>query len=374
MDPDCDDENDCTIDVCNASGACEYTNNYDAGQTSCGFGECNHTINNCEGGVLQICDPMEGASPEVCDNLDNDCDNLTDEDTGGDPLTQVCYTGPNGTENVGICVGGTQTCSGGNYGTCEGEVTPEDEVCDDALLDEDCDGISNEDCGECIQGQTQECGIGDCAGIKICFSGSWGDCTSFNDFCDDGLYCTQTDICQDGECIGSGDPCTDDGNPCTDDSCNEGTNSCDHIPNDSLCDDSNICTDDFCDSLLGCQNDPNTNPCNDGFYCNGIDTCSGGTCSDHEGDPCPVGSTCTEALDICITSLEPPTGLVITYYGSTFVGLAWDENTGADLEGYKLYYGTSSGNYGSPIDVGDVLEYELSVLTEVVTYYVAVTA
>lgn len=53
---------------------------------------------------------------------------------------QACYSGPEGTENVGICAGGTQTCQpGGTWGDCEGEVVPGIETCaSDA--DEDCDG------------------------------------------------------------------------------------------------------------------------------------------------------------------------------------------------------------------------------------------
>jgi len=54
--------------------------------------------------------------------------------------------------------------------------------------------------------------------------------------------------------------------------------------------------------------------------------------------------------------------------------LEWDANNEADLAGYKVYYGTSSGNYGEPDDAGNVTEHELSGLTEGETYYVAITA
>jgi len=54
--------------------------------------------------------------------------------------------------------------------------------------------------------------------------------------------------------------------------------------------------------------------------------------------------------------------------------LEWNANNEEDILGYKVYYGTSSGNYGEPDDVGNVTEYELSGLTEGVTYYVAITA
>ncbi|MDX1611983.1 MAG: hypothetical protein R3185_06405, partial [Candidatus Thermoplasmatota archaeon] len=41
-----------------------------------------------------------------------------------DPLARTCYTGPDGTLDVGLCTGGTQTCTEGAYGVCAGEVTP----------------------------------------------------------------------------------------------------------------------------------------------------------------------------------------------------------------------------------------------------------
>jgi len=56
------------------------------------------------------------------------------------------------------------------------------------------------------------------------------------------------------------------------------------------------------------------------------------------------------------------------------LNLAWDANSEEDLAGYKVYYGTSTGNYGEPIDVGNITEYELSVLNEGTTYYIALTA
>jgi len=44
--------------------------------------------------------------------------------------TMPCYTGPTGTEGVGICKGGTATCTmEGQWGACEGETVPQPRSC-----------------------------------------------------------------------------------------------------------------------------------------------------------------------------------------------------------------------------------------------------
>jgi hypothetical protein len=62
-----------------------------------------------------------------------------------------------------------------------------------------------------------------------------------------------------------------------------------------------------------------------------------------------------------------------TSFGA-YIGLKWTANSEADLDGYNIYYATSSGNYGGHLDVGNVTEYELSGLTEGTTYSIALTA
>lgn len=67
---------------------------------------------------------------------------------GCTPDEQVpCYTGPDGTQNVGVCKGGMRTCGAdGAFGDCEGEVVPAAEVCGNGV-DEDCNDL---DCGDVI--------------------------------------------------------------------------------------------------------------------------------------------------------------------------------------------------------------------------------
>jgi len=118
---------------------------------------------------------------EVCDGTDNDCDQQVDEDcqcAEGD--TQECYSGRRGTQGVGNCVAGSQTCnSSGAWGPCTGEVLPGAEDCNGS--DDDCNGISD-DLGEAT------CGVGACqVTVVLCTNGTPNDCipgTPTSEICD----------------------------------------------------------------------------------------------------------------------------------------------------------------------------------------------
>lgn len=70
-----------SIEVCDGrDNDCNGQIDEGLGQTTCGLGECAHTIDNCIAGRPQTCDPFEGAKTEICDGLDNNCDGTVDED------------------------------------------------------------------------------------------------------------------------------------------------------------------------------------------------------------------------------------------------------------------------------------------------------
>jgi hypothetical protein len=62
-----------------------------------------------------------------------------------------------------------------------------------------------------------------------------------------------------------------------------------------------------------------------------------------------------------------------TLYAAS-INLAWNANSESDLAGYRIYYGTSSGNYTSFQETGRITRYALSNLTENRTYYIAMSA
>lgn len=158
---------------------------YGGGLGTLNVGVCAAGIQTCEDEMWSECVGEILPSDEVCNGDDDDCDGETDEGCECSPgQTQPCYTGPLGTEGVGSCAPGVETCDdAGTWGACEDDVVPVVETCDGS--DDDCDREVDEGC-ECTPGETQPCysgpagteGVGECAaGTQTCTAAAlWSEC------------------------------------------------------------------------------------------------------------------------------------------------------------------------------------------------------
>ncbi|MFH1531663.1 MAG: putative metal-binding motif-containing protein [Pseudomonadota bacterium] len=114
---------------------CDGQKDEGLGTTTCGLGPCVHTVDNCAGGALQVCDPFQGAVGEICDGADNDCDDAIDEGLG----TVSC--------GQGACAHAAPACVGGLPGPCDPLEGASPESCNG--LDDDCDGGVDENPTDC---------------------------------------------------------------------------------------------------------------------------------------------------------------------------------------------------------------------------------
>jgi len=269
---------------------CDGTVDNGFGTATCGVGACRRTVNTCVGGAPQTCTPGAPAT-ETCNGIDDDCDGTIDQGCACAPAsTRPCYSGPPGTQGVGRCVAGTQTCSAaGQWGTCAGEVLPVAETCNG--LDDDCDATPDDGLG------TVSCGVGACARTvqacvggapQVCTPGAPGTetCNGIDDDCDntvdDGLGSISCGV---GDCLRTVTACVA-GVPQT---CTPGT------PATEVCDgrdnNCNGSTDEtYPQSGAACMTGL-PGPCGTGLY-----QCAGGMLSCQQ-TVTPVAEVCGNAID-----------------------------------------------------------------------------
>ena len=296
LDADCDDGNPCTTNVCNINRDCQLTNN----TASCDDGLfCNGT-DTCSGATCSVNagDPCVrgGECANQCDESGNTCNlptgtRCTDD---GDVCTDdLCSGGlcthPNNTAacDDDVFCNGTDSCLGGTCSVHTGDPCP---------------GPDNDDnCAESCNEDSDDCTAPDPDGL----------------ICDDSLFCTETDTCSGGDCIGMGSPCPrlceeparcfdcftsldcDDGVLCTDDICGL-AGQCIFFPNSVTCNDNDLCTDDTCDAVTGCSN-VEAVVCGGGEFCNP----STGEC---EPMICEAPEECDDA-DACTDDTCAPEGV-----------------------------------------------------------------
>ncbi len=190
-------------------------------------GECSAGQTACLAGAVS-CEPINVASVEVCDNLDNDCNGVVDD---GDPGGGApCDTGM-----LGVCSAGVNECQGGAI-ICEPNTLPSAEVCNN--IDDNCDGIPDD---------------GNPGGGGACLTGMPGICDPGTNACVGGaIVCQQNVPAAAAETCGNG--LDDDCNGMADDGCGGGNcpfSLCDSpgIPQVAGCDPcvDQVCTvDPFC--------------------------------------------------------------------------------------------------------------------------------
>ena len=154
-------------------------------------GRCGSGREFCIGGRLS-CQAVNEGIAELCNGLDDDCDQRVDE--GNPEANRACDTG-----RAGICAGGLTACNAGRV-QCVEQQDPAAEACNG--LDDDCDGRSDEDNPgggvACDTGEPGACG----AGTTTCRAGR--------------LSCTASGMADAEQCNGIDDDCdgtTDEGDP-----------------------------------------------------------------------------------------------------------------------------------------------------------------
>ena len=87
-----------------------------------------------------------------------------------------------------------------------------------------------------------------------------------------------------------------------------------------------------------------------------------------------MGLTSVRAVIIFFALLHNPVHVLsVTLPGSYSVALAWEPSPSANVTGYRVYYGSTSGNYTNSVVVENVAANTVSGLASGVIYYFAVT-
>jgi hypothetical protein len=230
-----------------------------------------------------------------------------------DGETRECYGGPPGTENIGPCRTGIESCSGGQWpGICIGDIVPLVENCND--FDDDCNGVIDDAAtvGDACTGTNGCTGARSCSdnGSIRCFAPSRNEC----------------DLCNGPDITNVGDECI------SDDGC-VGAFACSVDKTSALCstptkNECGVCGGPAVTGLGGdcmsSDNCPGTVVCNTGgtaAVCNAptfnecgacfppIGAAPGSTCTGDRG--CVGATVCNGTGDALVCTLDQPCGHVV---------------------------------------------------------------
>ena len=192
-----------------------------------GLESCDAQTGECIAGDAVLCDDAD-----ACNGLES-CDAQTGECIAGEAVVCDDADACNGLESCdassGECIAGDAlSCDDGD--PCNGEescsaesgcVDGEPLVCDDGVA---CNGVEfcEADVG-CAEGSAPEGACDDANPCTLDLCGALGcehSATAEGESCDDGVGCTEQDVCNEGVCAGTPAPALcGDADPCTEDSC-----------------------------------------------------------------------------------------------------------------------------------------------------------
>ena len=330
----CDDDNDCTEDLCSQTGGCGHTPASEGKACfdgdACTVDDSCDSASKCVAGTPLSCDDGKTCTLDKCDKADG-CvfppitDGTTCDDDSKCTHDDACAQG----KCKGVLIPEAQPKSACEQILCDPVTTkitvapaPDGTACSDGEACTVGDGCAQ---GVC-KGQTLQCNVGDPCKSYACDPAT-GMCvgTPVQDgtACSDANACTIGDTCTGGKCVGKDyqltDTCDDD-NSCTNDGCAP-LSGCFHVPKTGACDDGDLCTEpdvcagglcnggdkactdnnpcthDSCDKISGkCVHTEFVGPCDDNDPCTGAEQCVDGKCSGAKV-VCDDDNSCT--TDLC---------------------------------------------------------------------------
>ncbi len=318
----CDNEdNDCDTEVDEVADLVD--DNQPCGSS---IGECGPGLTVCLAGGVLDCVGESGPFTEVCDGLDNDCDNRTDG------MSQSCYVVTGNPHNpdpnsfmFGLCRTGTWKCTaaavngmagppdygnGMQAGQCAGQIVPTQEVCDgkdnncNDLIDDGVNAgggkITGEECCDAKVLPPAGCGVGQCAkGVFAC-AGNLVSCVNA------GVPGEEACDGVDNDCNGSVDDIATLGDACTTLGGCPGVLACDPIEKKPVCveagaTDLEVCNgkDDDCDGSIDELDDINANDPRLNQACDEL-------VAPNDQPPCMPGTTwCNNGAIDCKGAVKP---------------------------------------------------------------------